>query len=257
MPNAPADFVDGIPEPWDLAKTRPSDEAFYRIVDRMDQDSNYLAGVMQEFQSETDPNRLKWLAFMMGDLRDKPEITNLAGQMLFSGNEQSAHSALFLLSRLQQHDPAARGLVLQSLGASQEPTTIIASMNALGRVAKEISYSQKEQLLQQLTPLTQHNDTSVRRRSYELLFRWLSSDPFIHRTLSTGLKDSDHKVRRSTLIGFIDHPRSEVSVKLALMDVLNNTQEREQNRKLAQRALFKMELEPDERSHVQAIAKTF
>ncbi len=244
-------------EPWEVATTRPSDEEFYQIVEHMRQNPNFLAGVMHEFQSETDPERLKWLAFMLGDLRDKPELTALAGQMLFSGDKQSTMSALALLSRLQKSDPAARDLVLQSLSASQDTEVLGASMNALARATSEVSYSQKQQLLQQLSPLTQHPDVLLRRRSYALLFRWVSDEPHLNQQLIAGLVDQDAKVRRSTVIGFIDNPQSDINVKLALMDMLNNTQELERNRKLAAGALKKLELKPDEEKHINAILKSF
>ena len=243
-------------EPWEVAKTTPSDAEFYRIVEYMRQNPNFLAGVMQEFQSETDPKRLKWLAFMLGDLRDKPELTALAGQMLFSGNTQSTISALALLSRLQKSDPAARDLVLQSLSASQDAAVLTASMNALARATSDVSYVQKQQILQQLTPLTRHSEATVRRRSYDLLFRWASDTPYISQQLSIGLSDQDPIVRRSTAIGFIDHPQSDVNVKLALMDMLNSTQEIDRNRNLAAKALHKMELNQDEKSHIRAVLKT-
>lgn len=243
-------------EPWDVAKTTPSDEEFYSIVEHMRQNPNFLAGVMQEFQSETDPKRLKWLAFMLGELRDKPELTALAGQMLFSGNEQSANSALALLSRLQKHDPAARDYILQSLSTSNKPSVLISSMNALSRAASDASYTQKQQVLQELTPLTQHPQASVRRNSYDLLFRWVSDTPYISQQLILGLNDQNPKVRRSIAIGFIDHPLPSPSVKLALMDMLNNQQELARNRILAARALRKNKLNQDEKRHVDAILKT-
>ena len=251
-PNVQGIFI----EPWEVAKTTPSDAEFYRIVEHMRQDSNFLAGVMQEFQSETDPKRLKWLAFMLGDLRDKPELTALAGQMLFSGNNQSTISALALLSRLQESDPAARDLVLQSLSASQDPSVLTASMNALARATSEVSYTQKQQILQQLSPLTTHPEAAVRRRSYDLLFRWASDSPYISQQLSMGLSDQDARVRRSTAIGFIDHPQADTHVKLALMDMLNSSQELDRNRNLAARALHKMELDQDEKSHISAVLKS-
>lgn len=251
-PNVQGIFI----EPWEVAKTTPSDAEFYRIVEHMRQDSNFLAGVMQEFQSETDPKRLKWLAFMLGDLRDKPELTALAGQMLFSGNTQSTLSALALLSRLQESDPAARDLVLQSLSASQDPSVLTASMNALARATSEVSYTQKQQILQQLSPLTTHPEAAVRRRSYDLLFRWASDSPYISQQLSMGLSDQDARVRRSTAIGFIDHPQADTHVKLALMDMLNSSQELDRNRNLAARALHKMELDQDEKSHINAVLKS-
>ena len=251
-PNVQGIFI----EPWEVAKTTPSDAEFYRIVEHMRQDSNFLAGVMQEFQSETDPKRLKWLAFMLGDLRDKPELTALAGQMLFSGNTQSTISALALLSRLQESDPAARDLVLQSLSASQDPSVLTASMNALARATSEVSYTQKQQILQQLSPLTTHPEAAVRRRSYDLLFRWASDSPYISQQLSMGLSDQDARVRRSTAIGFIDHPQADTHVKLALMDMLNSSQELDRNRNLAARALHKMELDQDEKSHINAVLKS-
>lgn len=241
--------------PWEVAKTTPSDEEFYRVVELMRNDPSFLAGILQEFQSENNPKRLRWLAFMLGDLKDHPELTALAGQMLFSGVETSETAALVLLGRIQKRDPTARDLVLQALGSRQEPEFLIPAMNAIALPSTDISLAQKQQIINQLSPLTQHNHAIVRSHSYSLLFRWVSEEPYMAQQLSDGLRDSNAKVRRSTIVGFIEHPQKDEVIKLRLMDILNDTEESKQNRNLAGRALNKLALNQDEIAHVRAMTR--
>lgn len=236
---------------WEVGHAAPSDEEFYRLAALLRNDPEFFAQIAQEFQSETDPVRLERLAFLLGEAGGTA-LTDIASQMVFSGNIESEKAALSLLSRTQEKDPAARDLILQVMSSRHDQSVLIAALNAMAQETTDISDDEKQNIANHISPLTQHSDPSVRRHSYTMLFRWASDLDHLRPQLMAGLRDPDPRVRRSTAFGFMDYPQMDQVTKLELFSMLNNSDETTRNRKVAASTLRKFPLATDELSHINA-----
>lgn len=240
--------------PWQVGLSSLSDDDYYRFVDYLKMDPEFLAAVMTEFQGESDAARSRKLAAMLGEVHD-PAVRLLAESMVASGNTQTEIAALDLLGNIQQHDPLARQLVLQVIGSRTEEPVLIAALNAMAEAERDIDLAQKVEIANRISPLVQHSEATVRRHSYALLFRWAAELDHLLPQLRQGLSDPDAAVRRSTAFGFADFPQNDEASKQALFSMLNNADEIPRNRKAAASALNRLPLASDETAHIKAMLK--
>lgn len=234
----------------DVARGEWNDAEVNRLVDLMVGDPAFAAAIMQEFRSETDPQRLKRLALVLGEL-DSDELVPLAEEMLYSGNPDSTDAAFFLLNRVQARDPAARDVAMRVLSAESNPSTLVSAINILSRPAR-LDDQQRNDLVNHITPLISHDDAKVRRRSYATLAK-LSPDGSATDILLAGLNDPDPKVRQSITYSFISNVVDAEDVRFSLFSIAENTAETKITRQGAVQALLKQPLTIDEKERVDAV----
>ncbi|MBX2836084.1 MAG: HEAT repeat domain-containing protein [Gammaproteobacteria bacterium] len=253
---------DGLPAPD--AEFVPVDEAvatvalgtwddaeIERLTDLLNSDPAFAEAVMQEFRSEADPQRLKRLANLLGEL-DDPALVPLAEEMLYSGNVESQQAGFLLLNKVQSKDPAARDVAMRVLSGESDPGTLVSAINILARPA-DIDDEQRTDILNHITPLIGHDDPMVRRRSYSTLAR-ISDPGEATDTLLAGLNDSDPKVRQSITYSFITNAVDDQAVIYTLLSVAENVQEAPITRQGALQALRQLTLSTDEEARVNAVA---
>ena len=250
LPTEPTTHINA----WQVGTEPLSDKDYYRIADALRNDPDFLAAMMLEFRGETDSRRLKVLAALLSEVEDA-SITTLAADMAASGNTTSEMAALTLLGKIQHRNPDARQIIMEAISTRTEESVLVAAINAMGIVSKETSLEQKTDVINRVSPLTQHKQAAVRRQSYTILFRWAADVDYLLPQLRTGLQDSDPSVRRITALSFAEFPQPDEATKLELFSMLNNIDETTRNRKAAASALNQLSLAADEKTYIKAIVK--
>lgn len=239
---------------WEVAQEPMLDEEYYRVVEILKSNPDFLLAVIAEFQGESDLRRLAKLAELLGEVED-PAITTTAIDMLASGNASSKKAAFKLLGNIQHRDINAQQAILQSISSSTDAPMLVSALNALSVADRSIPIDRRTDITNRITPLIQHGDSDVRRHGYITLFRWAADMEHLLPQLTTGLRDSDEQIRRITALSFAEFPQTDEQIKLELFTMLNNLAESNRNRKAAASALKKLDLAADEVAHINAVSK--
>lgn len=239
---------------WEVAQEPMLDEEYYRIVEILNSNPDFLMAVIAEFQGESDLRRLAKLAELLGEV-ENPEITTTAINMLASGNASSKKAAFKLLGNIQHRDINAQQAILQSISSSTNAVMLVSALNALSVADRSIAINRRTDITNRITPLIQHEDTDVRRHGYITLFRWAADMEQLLPRLTTGLRDSDEQIRRITALSFAEFPQADEQIKLELFTMLNNPAESDRNRNAAASALKRLDLAADEVAHINAVLK--
>lgn len=224
-----------------LAAAPLSDTQFNDLQNRIRLDPGLLSDILTEYRYNTDPERAKRLAALIGKLKD-PNILSTATELAYAGDFQSKINGLELLSRIQPHNSEARDITIELLGSETDPEFLVATMNTLATPGSDATQRQKQLLMDNLIVLSTHPEPSVRAHSISLLGRWSRDDLSSTSSLTVGLSDSSPHVRAraaNALIG-VNNPNPQMIA--GLFAILEDTGEAKSTRQTAMLALQRMQL---------------
>lgn len=207
---------------YNLGRRDITDTDFRNLAERLNADPDFLQAVINEFRLETDTNRLRRLAQLLGDV-NAPEVTALASEMIFSGDPDSRKVGLQLLKYVQPGNSEAQALVSGLLTTEFEPDVLVDTLTALS-VPGTVDNDTRVGMSEQVALLTTHPDPGVRRNSIEILSRW-TEDPAHTPIILNGLQDEDRFVRQTSAYALVGHEDESYEVIQSLMAVASNTDE--------------------------------
>lgn len=224
-----------------IAATHLTDAQFKNLENRIKQDPSLLADILAEYRYNTDPERAKRLAALVGKLKD-PQILSTATELAYSSDFQSKKNGLELLSRIQPHNSEARDISIELLGVESDPDFLVSTMNVFATPGTNTSESQKQMLLDNVSLLSTHQEESVRAHSIALLGRWAKNDLTTTPTLIAALSDTSAHVRAraATAVTGTSTPNQEMIA--SLFALLENPDEVKTTRQTAMLALQRMQL---------------
>lgn len=219
-----------------------SDTDFNTLQSRLRNEPELLQALLTEFRFNTDPERAKRIAALVGDLNN-PEIINAAKELVYSGNPESQRIGLDLLSRLQPRNNEARDIAIELLSSESNPALLVSTLNVLATPNRAATDQQRVQLIDNLNLLSTHYDPLVRSHSIDLLGRW-NPGGASNTILAAGLADQDPTVRARSATAFIGKSNVDESAIFGLLAVAENSNEVKTTRQAALYALKKMQLPP-------------
>ena len=229
-----------------------ADAEFERLATKLAEDPALLQAFVDEIRSETDPERLRRLLHLLGDI-DDPAVLALATELVYSGDPAVAELGLDLLKRVRPGDPDAQAVVSGLLATETEARLLVPTLTALARPGATPA-GERAALAGQVALLTDHADPAVRRSSLNILSRW--SDDATHTPrLVAGLADEDPSVRRAAAFAFVGFPDQSDEVRRELFAVADDSGNDEGTRRGALLALQRMELGETERTRVASIER--
>ena len=235
-----------------LGREPIGDDEFERLAARLARDPALLQGLVDEIRSETDPERLERLLFLLGEV-DDPAVAALAAELVYSGDPALSALGLDLLKRVRPGDPDAQAVVSGLLATETEARLLVPTLTALARPGATPA-AERAALAGQVALLTDHPDPAVRRSSLDILSRW--SDDATHTSrLVAGLGDEDPSVRRAAAFAFVGFPDQGEEVRRELFAVADDRGNDEGTRRGALLALKRMELGEGERDRVASIQR--
>jgi len=144
---------------------RLTDEEFERLEALIRNDKGLRLELLEEFRYNSDPERAKQLAALLGPYND-PEIVQTASELVHSGDPNSKKAGLGLLSRIQPRSNEARDIAIDLLSAESDPDFLVSTMNVLATPARSANESQRQLLTDNLSNLSSHYDPSVNPDDY-------------------------------------------------------------------------------------------
>ena len=241
------DAAAGDAAAYEIGQQSLSDADFRSTVQQLRSDAALLAATMDEFRSETDPQRLNRLAQLLGEV-DSPELTPLASELIYSGNVNSQMAGLDLLRRIQPRDAGARDVVVNVLSSQSNPDVLVAALNVLATPG-QVNAEQRQTMLNQITPLVNDVSPRVRQRALSTLSKW-TNDASLTPTLLSGLTDPDPNVRQTAAYAFVNYPYPDADVSQALLTLLENSDNTKRARRGAALALHGMNLNNQEQQRL-------
>ena len=234
----------------EVGRSNLSDTEFESLVARLASDPELLAALIDEFRSETDPERRRRLALLLGDVRD-PAVSVLAAELIYSGDPDSRALGLDLLGRIQPGNGDARDMISGLLSSESDGEVLVGTLTAMA-VPGAVEPGERRGLAEQVSLLTNHADPAVRRTSLDILSRW-SDSPEHTPLLLGGLVDGDPIVRRTAAYALVGHEDASEDVMRDLFAVVENTSEVERTRRGAILALKGMPLDDERRRRLEDI----
>ena len=234
----------------EIGRSDLADAEFESLAARLASDPELLAALIDEFRSETDPERRRRLALLLGDVRD-PAVSVLAAELIYSGDPDSRALGLDLLGRIQPGNGDARDMISGLLSSESDGEVLVGTLTAMA-VPGAVEPGERQALAEQVSLLTSHADPSVRRTSLDILSRW-SDSPEHTPLLLDGLVDGDPIVRRTAAYALVGHEDASEDVMRDLFAVVENTSEVERTRRGAILALKGMPLDDERRRLLEDI----
>ena len=235
-----------------LGRAPLSDEDFEALVARLAVDPDLARALADEFRSESDPERLTLLARLLGELGG-PAASDLAAELVFSGDAGSREIGLELLRQVQPDSAEARDVVSSLLATESEGDALLSTLAVLSKSA-DVDARTRATLTTQVALLTAHEDARVRRRSLGVLSRW-SEDSAHVPVLLEGLADPDAKVRQTAAYAFVGRDDPDGTIAPELITVAANDDETERTRRGAILALKSMTLDDGDRQQVMDLER--
>ncbi len=252
-----ADSFSSLPTDYEIAGVSiydvgrvdwASDAQFEATREQLANDPELLRALLEQMSAETDPERLKRLTQLIGNL-DNGVITDVARQMLDSGNPEAQLAALDLLRQTQSNNSTARDLLVDVISVEQDPRVLNVALNAFASPGS-ISTDQRQGILSNVTDLANHYDANVRARSYNLLATWTDSEALTP-TILQGLSDPDAGVRSNVAHSLLGYDFPDDSVRDELIRVAENPNEERSTRQASLHALGRMSLTEDQRARLR------
>jgi len=235
---------------YSLGQRNITDADFATLVERLKADPEFLQAIINEFRLETDTDRLRRLAQLLGDV-NLPEVTALASELIFSGDSASRKVGLELLKYVQPGNNDARELVAGLLTTEYQPEVLVDTLNTLA-VPGEVDNESRAGMSEQVALLATHQDARVRRSSIDILSRW-SEDPQHTPIILNGLQDEDRFVRQTSAYALVGHEDESYEVIQSLLAVAANPDEEKRVRRGSILALKGMAIDTETRNRVAAI----
>lgn len=220
---------------------RLTDEEFERLEALMRNDKNLRLQILEEFRYNTDPERAKQLAALLGPYNDS-EILQIASELVYSGDPQSKTAGLDLLSRIQPRSNEAREIAIDMLSAETQPKFLVSTMNVLATPARNANAEQRRQLSANLSNLSNHYDPAVRSQSLSLIGRWDKNSLTSRESLTQGLTDIDPAVRSTAAYAINNIRNPDQNMIDGLLSIAEDSSAEKPTRYAALRALAQMNL---------------
>ncbi len=237
---------------YNLGRSDISDSDFASLAERLNADPDFLQAIINEFRLETDVDRLRRLAQLLGDV-NLPEVTTLASEMIFSGDPASRKVGLELLKYIQPGNSDAHSLVSGLLTTEYGPEVLVDTLTALA-VPGTVDDDTRAVLSDQVAVLATHQDANVRRSSIDILSRW-SEDSVHTPIILNGLQDENRFVRQTSAYALVGHEDESYEVIQSLMAVASDTNEVERVRRGSILALKGMAIDDATKNRLATIER--
>jgi HEAT repeat protein len=152
-----------------------------------------LRVLIQQYFNERDPESRKKLKALLSTI-DKPEVIDLAKQLIASGDPERRQDGVELIERQTVNSPEARSLIEQTLSSESSPAVLLRALAALKPVT--VDSTEEQQVITQLLNLSQNPDAGVRRQSILSLGLWSHHGEAIER-LTQASTDPVPEVRQA------------------------------------------------------------
>lgn len=209
------------------------------VVSRLTSDPALLAQLIDEFRQESDPVRKAKLAALLGELGGD-DVTLLASELIYSGNEAERTLGLNLLQAVQPGNDQARSIVFGMLATEVAPDVLVETMTALSQPGT-VDEVNRAYMADQVAWLSTHDDVSVRGISLDILARW-STDGRHTDVFLNALDDESASVRSSAAYSLVGSESSSSTVVARLFVTLEDDSEFTSVRRAAALALNSMSL---------------
>ena len=220
---------------------RLTDDEFKDLEALISNDKGLRMDLLDEFRYNTDPERAKQLAALLGPHND-PEIVQTAAELVYSGDPNSKTAGLDLLNRVQPHSSEAREIAIDLLSAETDPEFLVSTLNVLATPVEAANESQRQLLTDNLNNLSNHHDAIVRSHSLSLMGRWDKNSPASRESLTRGLSDTNAKVRSSAVYAITNIQNPDEYMVEGLLNIAEDTDIKKPTRYAALQALSKMNL---------------
>ncbi|MFK7859998.1 MAG: HEAT repeat domain-containing protein [Granulosicoccus sp.] len=234
---------------WGLSLT---DAQLSKLVIRLNADPALLQQLIDEFRQESDPERKRRLAIVLGAVEGEQPLL-LASELIFSGDREERALGMRLLQDIQPGNAQARDVAAEMLSSEVEPDVLVGAMAALSNPGA-VDINSRAYLSDQLAWLTSHQDDGVRSISLDILSRW-SEDGRYTDTLLAGLDDASEYVRASAAYSLSGHEDSSPIVIERLFRTLRNGAETKRVRRAAVQALRSMPLSSDQQVELDTLER--
>ncbi len=258
-PPAQDDVADPLPDPElpfldvSLVGRAPmSDTDFESVVARLQSDPILLRQLIDEFRQEQNPERLALLARLLGEAGGAA-VTEVASELIFSGNEASRELGLHLLRQVQPGNPQARNIASSLLATEVEPRVLVSTLTALASPGT-VDADSRGMLSDQVALLASHEDAGVRGISLDILSRW-TTDGRDTQVLINGLLDPEPRVRESAAYALVGHEDENAAVAESLFTVVRNVDEQRATRSAAVMALRSFSLSDAQLDELQGLER--
>lgn len=258
-PAAPDTVVARAPDPslpdldvTQLARGPLSDEDYESLVARLQSDPALLQQLIDEFRQEQDPKRRVLLARLLGEAGGDA-ITQIASELIFSGDKDSRELGLQLLRQVQPGNSQARDMASSLLATEVEPGVLVSTLTALASPGT-VDEGSRALLSDQVALLASHADAGVRGVSLDVLSRW-STDGRDTPVLINGLLDPESRVRESAAYALVGHEDDNSAIVEALFTVLRNAEEQRATRKAVVLALRSFSLNDTQGNELQSLER--
>ena len=202
-----ADTNSSLPLP---SLDKPLSEAdFMRWVEQLRRDPALLSSLIDQFRQETDPVLKRRIADLLGEIGGE-QITQLASELVSSGDEDSRTLGMSLLQDVQAGNSQARDMVSSMLSTELETPMLIDALSALANPG-EVDSSSRQSMADQVALLTSHEDDGVRSISLDVLSRWSQESRYTD-ILMTGLDDESQYVRAAAAYALVGRDNESPSV---------------------------------------------
>ena len=233
-----------------LARTASSDEDFDALVGRLRADPALLRQLIDEFRQEQDPQRRDRLMKLLG-YAGGADVTLLASELVYSGDEQSRELGLQMLQRAQPGSAEVQQIASELLATEIEPDVLVDTLTILARPGTA-NTENRTLVADQVALMTSHADAAVRGISLDILSR-LSTDGRDTPVLLGALTDSNARVRESAAYALVEHENDTALVRSSLLQLANRQDEPKATRNAALLALRSLTLTQEERDALVAI----
>ncbi len=221
-PLASNDTVEPVPDPTlpfldvsQIGQAPLSDADYESLVARLKSDPALLQQLIDEFRQEQDPDRLALLARLIGEAGG-PAVTQIASELIFSGDEASRELGLQLLRQVQPGNSQARDMASSLLATEVEPQVLSSTLSALASPGT-VDEASRAMLSDQVALLASHDDAGVRGISLDILSRW-STDGRDTPVLINALLDPEPRVREAAAYALVGHEDDNVVVVQSLFN---------------------------------------
>lgn len=233
---------------YDIAQEVINENDLAELIDRLKNDPELRASLIDEFRAETNPDRIDRLVFILGQTGTS-DVLPVAEELVYSGDKHSRKAGLNLLNQIAPNNPEAIDVANSILGGETEPDVLVATMNVFAQPAGATPEI-RGALVAQITPLASHEAAAVRRHSVQVLTR-LSNEPDIAPVLTNALYDQDSSVREAATYAYAEYPYQTEEVLQRLLEIAESQTEENGTRRGAMFALSKMS--PDEQTKQRII----
>ncbi len=235
-----------------LARAPMSDADYESLVARLQSDPALLQQLIDEFRQEQAPERLALLARLLGETGGAA-VTQIASELIFSGDEASRELGLQLLRQVQPGNAQARDMASSLLATEVEPRVLVSTLTALASPGT-VDEDSRALLSDQVALLASHADAGVRGVSLDILSRW-STDGRDTPVLINGLLDPEPRVRESAAYALVGHEDDNGAIVESLFSVLRNPDEHRATRNATVLALRSFSLNDAQRDELQGLER--